>query len=122
MALRNLVSQNVNNAFRLIGDLAEPITFTRMQAEFDLNSDENGFDETEQSTININGVISSQTRDVENSSIILTEVVLKSSDVTANNVILDSYDTISFRNKVWNVDNYSDNGFITTVFVRRSTT
>lgn len=111
MAFKNLIRNQVNNAFNLIQDLAEDITFINSTVTTDNYnfSTDGGFTEpTAADSITIKGVISQMSKDVNDNTIVNAQVTLN----TNNSIEFDNYDTISFRNKTWSVTSVEDNGFV----------
>ena len=116
MALKSTITSSVNNAFNLIGDLGEIITFT--------NSTIGGYDFSNHSIqgsatqeVTIKGIVSKQYKDITDNPRLLADIVLKSADI--DGVELDGYDTIIFRSKQWRINSLTDNGFVVNLTVAR---
>ena len=112
MAFKNLIANQVNSAFNLIQDLAEDITFTNNSVS-EYNFDTGETTQVDGTSITIKGVISKMSKDINDNTMMVAEVTLKTSDVSS--IDIDNYDVISFRNKTWNVNSVDDNGFAVTL-------
>lgn len=110
MAFRNLIQSQVNNAFNLIGDLAENIMFTNNSVS-EYNFETGDTTEVTGSQVTIRGVVSKMSKDVNDNTMIVAELTLKTSDVST--IEIDNYDAITFRNKSWSINSVEDNGFAT---------
>lgn len=116
MAFKNRILNQVNRAFDILQDLAEDISFTNVtDVEYDFNNSEAS--ETVETTKIIKGVITKMYKDINDNTILLSEVIIKTVDASGND--LDNYDTITFRNKNWNINSLEDNGFSVTIIAAR---
>ena len=116
MAFKTLITNQVNSAFNLIQDLAEDITFTNNSvSEYNFETGETT--QVDGAQVIIKGVISKMSKDINDNTMMIAEVILKTEDASA--VDIDNYDIISFRNKTWNVNSVDDNGFAVTLNVAR---
>ena len=117
MAFKSLITNEVRNAFNLLQDLAEDITFTNnTSTSYDFSTGDVTEDANKTTTI-IKGVISKMSKDVNDNTMIIAEVILKSED--ASIIDIDNYDTINFRNRNWSINNVEDNGFAVTLTAAR---
>ena len=116
MAFRTLITNEVNNAFNLLQDLAENITFTNVSnVSYDFSTGETS--ETTGTQATYRAVVTKMNKDPSDNTIITAEVLLKTADVDIND--LDNYDTITIRNNSWKINNIEDNGFAVTLTVAR---
>ena len=116
MAFRTLITNEVNNAFNLLQDLAENITFTNVSnVSYDFSTGETSETTGDQATYR--AVITKMNKNPSDSTIITAEVLLKTADVDIED--LDNYDTLRFRNNDWKINNIEDNGFAVTLTVAR---
>lgn len=116
MSFKTLITNNVTNAFNLIGDLAENITFTNTTVnDYDFaNQSINSDDDT---SINIKGVVIKSYKTNDDNPRINADIMIKSSDV--NSEILDGYDTVVLRSKTWNINKIEDDGYVINLTVGR---
>ena len=116
MALKSTITNSVNNAFNLIGDLGETITFTNSTIEgynFANHSPQGSATET----VSVKGIVARQYKDITDNPRLLADITLKTTDLST--IELDNYDLVTFRSKNWNINSVTDNGFITNVTVAR---
>ena len=116
MALKSTITSSVNNAFNLIGDLGETINFTNASIEgYDFSN--NSVEGNATTLVSIKGIVSKQYKDISDNPRLLSDITIKTTDLSA--IELDNYDLVNFRSKNWNINNVSDNGFITVITVAR---
>lgn len=109
MALnKRIITTQVNNAFRLLGDLGENIIFNNVQAS-SYNFDTGETEQIESLSQTIRGVVFKQYAASGDNPKIKMEVLIKSEDINSNE--LDNYDNVNLRSKNWVIDEFEDNGF-----------
>ena len=111
-----LLKDNVDLAFNLIGDLAEDITLkTTATAEYDFSTSTMNTTADTQSVIK--GVISKIYSPEEDNSKLLADIIVKSTDISVDEI--DNYDVVNFRNKDWNIVTAKDNSYVITITVSK---
>lgn len=116
MSFKTLITNNVTNAFNLIGDLAENITFTNTTVnEYDFSSQSTV--STTDTSLTIKGVVTKSYKTNNDKPRINADVMIKSSDV--NSEILDGYDTVVLRSKTWSINSMEDNGYTINLTIGR---
>lgn len=116
MALKTLITNAVNGAFNTVGDLAEDIVFVNKTAS-DYNFTTGLVTTTDVGTKTLKGIVSKTYKSITDNTTILADVLIKSNDATV--LDLDNYDTVTLRNKSWNINNVSDDGFTVTITLAR---
>jgi hypothetical protein len=116
MSYKTLITNNVTNAFNLVGDIAEDITLT--------NETVDGYDFASQTIVNgntttktVKGIVSKEYKTNDDKPRINADIILKTSDIDSKT--LDGYDSLVFRSKTWGINKYEDNGYIITLTVGR---
>ena len=116
MSYRTLITNNVIDAFNLVGDIAEDMTFT--------NETVTGYDFSNQTLVNgtsntktVKGIVSKEYKTNDDKPRINADIILKTSDIDSKT--LDGYDTLVFRTKNWAINKYEDNGYVITLTVGR---
>ena len=116
MSYRTLITNNITDAFNLVGDIAEDMTFT--------NENVSGYDFATQTVINgssstktVKGIVTKEYKTNDDKPRINADIMLKSSDIDSKT--LDGYDTLVFRSKTWAINKYEDNGYVITLTVGR---
>ena len=116
MSFKTLITDNVTNAFYLIGDIAEDITFTNTTV-----SDYDFATQTTQSStdnnLTVKAVVVKSYKTNDDRPRINADIIIKSSDV--NSEILDGYDTVYLRSKNWSINTMEDNGYIINIQLGR---
>lgn len=116
MSFKTLITNNVTNAFNLIGDLAENITFTNTTVtEYDFANQSTV--STEDTSLTIKGVVTKSYKTNDDKPRINADVMIKSSDV--NSEVLDGYDTVVLRSKTWSINSMEDNGYTINLTIGR---
>ena len=116
MSFKTLITNNVTNAFNLIGDLAENITFTNTTVN-DYDFANQSINSNTDTSINIKGVVIKSYKTNDDNPRINADIMIKSSDV--NSEILDGYDTVVLRSKTWNINKIEDDGYVINLTVGR---
>jgi hypothetical protein len=116
MSFKTLITNNVTNAFNLIGDLAENITFTNTTVN-DYDFANQSINSTTDTSINIKGVVIKNYKTNDDNPRMNADIMIKSSDV--NSEILDGYDTVVLRSKTWNINKIEDDGYVINLTVGR---
>lgn len=116
MSYRTLITNNVTDAFNIVGDIAEEMIFTNETVE--------GYDFATQTVIDgssntktIKGIVIKEYKTNDDKPRINADIILKSSDIDSKT--LDGYDTLVFRTKNWAINKYEDNGYVITLTVGR---
>ena len=116
MSFKTLLTNNITNAFNLIGDLAENMTFT--------NTTVNDYDFANQSTTSttdaslvIKGVVTKSYKTNNDKPRMNADVMIKSSDVDSE--VLDGYDTVVLRSKTWTINEMTDDGYVINLTIGR---
>jgi hypothetical protein len=116
MSYKTLITNNVKDAFNLVGDIAEDMTLT--------NETVDGYDFANQTIVNgntlnavIKGIVTKEYKTNDDKPRINADIILKSSDIDSKT--LDGYDSLVFRSKTWGINKYEDNGYIITLTVGR---
>lgn len=116
MSFKTLITNNVTNAFNLIGDLAESITFTNTTvSEYDFANQ--SMTSTTDASLTIKGVVTKSYKTNDDKPRINADIMIKSSDVDSE--ILDGYDTVVLRSKTWNINKMEDDGYIINLTIGR---
>jgi len=116
MSFKTLITNNVTNAFNLIGDLAENITFTNTTvSEYDFANQSTV--STTDTSLDIKGVVTKSYKTNDDKPRINADIMIKSSDV--NSEILDGYDSIILRSKTWSINKIEDDGYVINLTVGR---
>ena len=111
-----LLKDNVDLAFNLIGDLAEDVTLkTTASVDYDFSTSTTNTTADTQKVIK--GVISKIYSPEEDNSILLADIIVKSTDISVDEI--DNYDVVNFRNKDWNMRVAKDNSYIITITVQQ---
>lgn len=116
MSFKTLITDNVTNAFNLIGDLAETLTFTNTTvSEYDFANQ--SMTSSTDSSLTIKGVVIKSYKTNDDKPRLNADIMIKSSDV--NSEILDGYDTVLLRNKTWSINTMEDNGYVINITLGR---
>jgi hypothetical protein len=116
MSFKTLITNNVTNAFNLIGDLAESITFTNTTVS-DYDFSNQSMTSTTDASLTIKGVVTKSYKTNDDKPRINADIMIKSSDV--NSEVLDGYDTVVLRSKTWSINKMEDDGYVINLTIGR---
>lgn len=116
MSYKTLITNNVKDAFNLVGDIAEDMTFTNQTVD--------SYDFATQTVVNgnsttktVKGIVNKEYKTNDDKPRINADIYLKSADIDSKE--LDGYDSLVFRSKTWGINKYEDNGYLITLTVGR---
>jgi len=116
MGYHKLIQDNVKNAFNVIGDIAEDITFT--------NKNVTSYNFTTQSVVSstdvsftVKAVIESQYRTNDDTPRLECKIMIDSANLDSK--LIDNYDNVVIRGKTWKINSFEDNNYVINLIVGR---
>ena len=105
MAFSSTITNLVNTAFNVAGDLAEDVTFVNESTSgYNFST---GVATTTSTSVTIKGIVTAIERPDGANPYISANITFRSSDVGE----LDIYDSATFRGRTWKLKTFNDNGY-----------